>query len=328
MSCQPSKTKAILLTGAAGFIGAAVAKRLMEEGNVVFAIDNYSDYYDPELKRARVRTFSQEHVFFREINLCDQRLLEKELSNQRFDVVIHLAAQAGVRYSLENPQAYFDSNLAGFFNLIEVIRKHKVAKKVLYASSSSVYGARSFNEFRVEDRTDDPESFYAATKKCNEIIATAYAKNFGIDLCGLRFFTVYGPMGRPDMAPWLFTEKILKGQPIKLFNQGEMKRDFTYIGDVVECILQIVRQSREVIGHSVYNIGRGEPVHIREFVETIEELTGKKAIVEYDDTPRGDVPNTFADITKTMNTFGYSPSTNIKEGLRRFIDWYREYYVL
>jgi len=326
MSSPLSKGKTILVTGAAGFIGAAVTKQLLNFGYYVFAIDNFNDYYDPKLKRARYLDLPQENLFFRRVDLSDQAQLEIELSNQKFDIVIHLAAQAGVRYSLENPQAYFNANLLGFFNLLEVLRKHEVCKKVLYASSSSVYGARSFGEFRVTDATDNPESLYAATKKCNEILAAAYAKNFDFALCGLRFFTVYGPMGRPDMAPWLFVSKVLKGEPITLFNKGDMRRDFTYINDVANCVFSMIEQRQKIQGHQLYNVGRGSPVHIGEFVQTIEELTGKKATILHDDAPRGDVPNTFADISETTNMFGYEPSTNIKEGLRAFIDWYCNYY--
>lgn len=315
-----------LVTGAAGFIGAAVAKRLIDTGYAVLGVDNFNDYYDGTLKEARYQECCRKGVAFRRVDLSDVDQIRNELTRYKFDIVVHLAAQAGVRYSLENPSAYLNSNIVGFNNLLEVVREYSLTKRLVYASSSSVYGSRSLNAFRTSDPQNSPESIYAATKQANEAIASAYAKSFDLNICGLRFFTVYGPWGRPDMAPWIFTENILRGDPITLYNNGEMYRDFTYIDDISKGVCDIVQQFDKVHGHEIYNLGRGCPVYMKMFVETIERLTGKKAVVNSDVCPRGDVPVTYADIEPTTQKFGYRPRINFEKGLKQFISWYKRHY--
>lgn len=326
MSTKPNELP-ILVTGAAGFVGAAVVAKLQQEGFHVLGIDNFNDYYSPKLKCDRYLNCPQESFTLRRFDLRETERVETELKDWKFQLIIHLAAQPGVRYSLENPREYFSNNLDGFFNVIETARKYELTDTILYASSSSVYGARSFDLFRTTDQTDCPESFYAATKKANEVLAYSYAKNFGLNLCGLRFFTVYGPWGRPDMAPWLFTEKVIKDEPITLFNKGEMHRDFTYIDDIVNGIVLMVQQKHKLKGHQLFNLGRGEPVHIGTFVKTIEKLTGKKAEIIHEEAPHGDVPNTFADIAEATKVFGYKPTVDIETGLKHFTEWYQQYHT-
>lgn len=323
---QPCK---IILTGAAGFIGSHLATRLLEAGCEVIGIDNLNDYYDVSLKNYRLEKLNKYNNF--EFILCD--ISDKEAVNKIFaeykaDYVINLAAQAGVRYSIENPQVYIDSNVIGFFNILEACRNNPV-KHLVYASSSSVYGNSDKIPFSVEDRVDNPISLYAATKKTNELMAYAYSHLFGIPATGLRFFTVYGPAGRPDMAYFSFTKKILSGEPIKLFNYGELERDFTYIDDIVEGIMNIIPSIPEENNGArakVYNIGNNKPVALKEFVSALEDAIGVKAKIEYLPMQPGDVYRTFADVSELEKNFGFKPQTDIRTGLKKFVEWYKEYY--
>ena len=323
---QPCK---IILTGAAGFIGSHLATRLLEAGCEVIGIDNLNDYYEVSLKNYRLEKLNKYNNF--EFILCD--ISDKDTVNKIFaeykaDYVINLAAQAGVRYSIENPQVYIDSNVIGFFNILEACRNNPV-KHLIYASSSSVYGNSDKIPFSVEDRVDNPISLYAATKKTNELMAYTYSHLFGIPATGLRFFTVYGPAGRPDMAYFSFTKKILSGEPIKLFNYGELERDFTYIDDIVEGIMNIIPSIPEENNGArakVYNIGNNKPIALKEFVSALEDAIGEKAKIEYLPMQPGDVYRTFADVSELEKDFGFKPQTDIRTGLKKFAEWYKEYY--
>ncbi|MBQ3603298.1 MAG: NAD-dependent epimerase [Clostridia bacterium] len=323
---QPCK---IILTGAAGFIGSHLATRLLKAGCEVIGIDNLNDYYEVSLKNYRLEKLNKYNNF--EFILCD--ISDKDTVNKIFaeykaDYVINLAAQAGVRYSIENPQVYIDSNVIGFFNILEACRNNPV-KHLIYASSSSVYGNSDKIPFSVEDRVDNPISLYAATKKTNELMAYTYSHLFGIPATGLRFFTVYGPAGRPDMAYFSFTKKILSGEPIKLFNYGELERDFTYIDDIVEGIMNIIPsapQENNGARAKVYNIGNNKPVALKEFVSALEDAIGEKAKIEYLPMQPGDVYRTFADVSELEKDFGFKPQTDIRTGLKKFAEWYKEYY--
>ena len=319
--------KRILVTGAAGFIGSHVATRLLDVGQAVVGLDNLNDYYDPTLKEARLaRLVGRDRFAFERIDLQDRAGMERVFAAGRFDVVIHLAAQAGVRYSLTNPHAYIESNLAGFTNVLEGCRHHGV-EHLLYASSSSVYGNNKKLPFSEKDNVDHPVSLYAATKKANELMAHTYAHLYGLPVTGLRFFTVYGPWGRPDMAAFLFTKAILDGRPIQVFNRGDMRRDFTYIDDIVEGIVRLVdAPPAGEPPYALYNIGNNAPVPLLDFIATIEELLGIEAQKELLPMQPGDVSATYADIDALSAAVGFAPSTPLRDGLARFVDWYREYY--
>ncbi len=323
--------KTILVTGAAGFIGYHFSRRLLERGFYVSGVDNLNDYYDPALKRARLKQLlAFERFSFIEGDLADDKLVERLFFETGPDVVVHLAAQAGVRYSIENPRAYIESNIVGFFNVLEKVRNHPV-EHFLYASSSSVYGNRDKTPFSVEDRVDKPVSLYAATKKSDELFAYTYAHLYGVPATGLRFFTVYGPYGRPDMAYFKFTKAILEDRPIDVYNDGNMMRDFTYIDDVTACMEKMLLSppERDETGapYALYNIGNNNPVKLIDFIGVIERVLGKKARLNFMPMQAGDVEKTFADITQTYRDFGFQPQTQIEEGLRRFAEWYRVYYA-
>ena len=330
----------ILVTGVAGFIGMYVAKALIESGESVVGIDNLNTYYDPELKRARLRTIRSPHFAFHEFDLAERNTVERFFKDVSPRVVIHLAAQAGVRYSLIKHAAYIDSNLVAFGNILEGCR-HNAVQHLVYASSSSVYGTNVKMPFSVHDNVDHPVSLYAATKKANELMAHTYSHLYGLPTTGLRFFTVYGPWGRPDMAPMLFTKAILDGKPIDVFNDGKMSRDFTYIDDIVAGVVRVAAQpakpaqnydpSQPDPGSShapyrVYNIGNNTPVPLMTFIETLETAIGCKAIKIMKPMQPGDVPATYADIDDLERDFGYRPRTDLADGIKAFVNWYRDFY--
>jgi UDP-glucuronate 4-epimerase len=331
----------ILVTGAAGFIGFHVAQRLLQNGRAVAGLDNLNAYYDPKLKQARRAELEKRDGFrFVKLDLADRAGMAALFAEHRFAHVVHLAAQAGVRHSLTDPHAYVDANLAGFANILEGCRHHG-CRHLLFASSSSVYGANTKMPFSVHDNVDHPLSLYGASKKANELMAHAYAHLFALPATGLRFFTVYGPWGRPDMAMWLFTSAIVEGRPIKLFNQGNMRRDFTYIDDVVEAVVRLVDRAPAPDpnwsgdapdpGSSnapwrVYNIGNNQPVELLEVVRLLEETIGKKAKRDLLPMQPGDVPATYADIGDLMREVGFKPAMPIAEGIKRFVEWYRAHH--
>jgi len=330
----------ILVTGAAGFIGYHVARRLLEQGRRVVGLDNLNAYYDPALKRARIEQLAAFSAFrFEQCDLADRARIAALFSAQRFPSVVHLAAQAGVRHSLVDPHAYAQSNLTGFLNVLEGCRE-TACRHLVYASSSSVYGGNRKIPFSTSDNVDHPLNLYGATKKANELMAHAYAHLFALPATGLRFFTVYGPWGRPDMAVWLFTEAILQGRPIRLFNHGHMKRDFTYIDDVVEAVVRLIERpaaadpawsgtapkaAASSAPWHVYNIGNHMPVEVNELVRLIEEATGRTAIRELVPMQPGDMPETCADVADLQAAVGFAPNMPIGEGVRRFVEWYRGY---
>lgn len=330
----------ILVTGAAGFIGFHLSKRLIDSGHVVVGIDNINDYYDPNLKFARLNqlgvrkeqsaTWGEEilsdtgFVFIR-CNLQDKTAIGKIFSNHRFDVVCNLAAQAGVRYSLENPQTYVDSNVSGFLTILEACRNSDT-KKLVYASSSSVYGLNDSIPFSTADRVDNPISMYAVTKRTNELMTYTYSHLFGLDCTGLRFFTVYGPWGRPDMAMFLFTDAILQKLPIKVFGNGELFRDFTFIDDIIEGIVATIEEKCNPSTNRVFNIGCSSPVKLLDFIEEIEKKTGIEAFKTMMPIQPGDVERTWADVRDFQSQFGYTPKVNVKEGVNRYVDWHLSYY--
>lgn len=315
-----------LVTGAAGFIGMYVAKRLLEQGHEVVGLDNLNDYYLPELKQWRLAQLKPFANFrFVKQDLADREGMAHLFAAEKFQRVIHLAAQAGVRYSIENPFAYVDSNLIGMMTILEGCR-HNQVEHLLYASSSSVYGMNDKVPFAETDMVDNPVSLYAATKKSNELMAHSYSKLYNIPTTGLRFFTVYGPAGRPDMAPWLFTEAILKGEPIKVFNHGKMMRDFTYIDDIVEGVIRIQDViPADKIPYSLFNIGNNEPIELSRFIEAIESAVGKKAEKVMLGMQPGDVERTYADTTRLEAIVGYKPQTEIEDGIAKFVTWYKEF---
>ncbi|MDL1982440.1 MAG: NAD-dependent epimerase [Deltaproteobacteria bacterium] len=331
----------VLVTGAAGFIGFHLSMRLLKDGCHVTGIDNLNSYYDVKLKEARLeRLTSFENFSFYKIDISDKKTLEEIFNNTKYDVVVNLAAQAGVRYSIENPHAYVDSNIVGFVNLLEACR-HNDVKHLVFASSSSVYGANTKMPFSVHNNVDHPVSLYAATKKANELMAHAYSHLYGLHCTGLRFFTVYGPWGRPDMALFLFTKAILEEKPIKVFNQGRMQRDFTYIDDITEGVVRIMGRLPEpdptwngdnpdpgtsYARYKIYNIGNNNPVELMEFIGVIEKVLGKKAKKEFLELQPGDVPATYADIDDLIKDVGFKPETTIETGIKQFILWYNEYY--
>ena len=333
--------KNIIVTGAAGFIGYHLSLRLLKNGYLVTGIDNLNPYYDIRLKEARLEMLkSFENFLFIKMDLSDRAGLDKVFKNDQLDVVVNLAAQAGVRYSLENPYAYVDSNIAGFINILECCRHHGV-KHLVFASSSSVYGANTKMPFSIHHNVDHPVSLYAATKKANELMAHTYSHLFGLPCTGLRFFTVYGPWGRPDMALFLFTHAILDGKPIQVFNHGKMQRDFTYIDDIIEGVVRVMGKLPEpnpawngefpdpgtsYTKFKLYNIGNNNPVELMEFISVIENILGKKAKKEFLDLQPGDVVATYADIDDLTKDVGFKPQTPLKVGIERFIAWYKEYY--
>jgi UDP-glucuronate 4-epimerase len=332
----------ILVTGAAGFIGFHIAKRLLSQYNVV-GIDNLNDYYDQGLKASRLKVLQEDKSFsFYKIDLADKESFDAMFARHRFRYVIHLAAQAGVRYSITNPYAYLSSNLNGFLNVIEACR-HAKPEHLIFASSSSVYGANRRMPFSTHDNVDHPISLYAATKKSNELIAHTYAALYNLPTTGLRFFTVYGPYGRPDMAMFLFTKAIIEGKPIDVYNNGKMKRDFTYIGDIVESIARLIpkipKPNKDWNGfhpdpassfapYRLFNIGNNKPVELGRFIEVIEKKLGKKAVRNLLPLQPGDVLETFADVDELIQEVDFKPSTSIEEGVGKFVEWYKEYYKI
>jgi len=328
-----------LVTGAAGFIGNFVSERLCDAGHEVIGLDNLNDYYDPNLKLSRLKRLDKfDNFTFRKLDLADREGIASLFADEQFDRVIHLAAQAGVRYSIENPMAYIDSNLVGMATILEGCRHNKV-EHLVYASSSSVYGMNEKMPFSTEDAVDHPVSLYAATKKSNELMAHSYSHLYDLPTTGLRFFTVYGPWGRPDMAPFLFTDAILNDREIKVFNHGKMKRDFTYIDDIVEGIIRIqnvvplrnadnsnTSPSSSKAPYKIFNIGNNEPIPLMQFIEAIENAAGKKASKNYMPMQAGDVPATFADIDSLQKEVGFKPETKIDDGMQHFVTWFKEYY--
>ena len=317
-----------LVTGAAGFIGSFVANKLIEQGHEVIGIDSMNDYYDINLKKYRLSLLEKKNNFkFLELNISDRAGVEDLFNNHQFEIVLHLAAQAGVRYSIKQPYDYVDSNLIGMMTILEGCR-HNGVKHLVYASSSSVYGKNKKIPFNENDRVDEPISLYAATKKSNELMAYSYASLYKIPTTGLRFFTVYGPAGRPDMAPWLFTSSILKGNTIKVFNHGDMVRDFTYIDDIVEGVIRISGLvPKYKVPYSLYNIGNNSPIKLSRFIEAIESSCGVKAIKEYVEMQDGDVPVTYADIDALETAIDYRPQTEIELGIDRFVKWYKDIWL-
>jgi len=329
---------AVLVTGAAGFIGASVSEALLARGEEVVAIDNLNDYYDPKLKLARVNRLKAgfgNALTFDTIRFPDQIALTEFTRHHRFDRIVHLGAQAGVRYSLINPHAYVRANLVGHLNMLELARHHGVDHFV-YASSSSVYGGNEKLPFAVEDRVDHPISLYAATKKSDELISESYSHLFRIPMTGLRFFTVYGPWGRPDMAMWIFTKALYAGEPLIVFNNGEMHRDFTYIDDIVRGVTGCLDKPPSDDGttkargsrspNAVYNIGNHRSEHLMRMIGLIEQATGRKAVIEFQPLQPGDVTDTFADITAINRDHGFEPTTSIDDGVPRFLDWFKSYH--
>lgn len=329
-----------LVTGVAGFIGSAVARKLVKEGNYVVGIDNINDYYDVTLKEARLKTLVHSQYVFNKIDISDRAAISSLFATEKFDRVIHLAAQAGVRYSLENPHAYADSNLIGHLNILEGCRQQKV-KHLIYASSSSVYGLNAKVPFSTSDAVDHPVSLYAATKKSNELMAHSYSHLYDIPTSGLRFFTVYGSWGRPDMAPFIFTKKILNGERIDINNNGDMWRDFTHIDDIVEGVVRvsdIIPQrnnswtvesgtpASSSAPYAIYNIGHGSPINLMDFVKAIENELGIDAIKNFREMQPGDVYQTYADTADLFEATGYRPKVSVKEGVAEFISWYRDFY--
>ncbi|MDY7022026.1 MAG: NAD-dependent epimerase [Cyanobacteriota bacterium] len=325
----------ILVTGAAGFIGFHLCQKLLQRGDTVVGLDNLNPYYDVSLKTARLAQLNPFQSFkFHHVDLIDREQIESIFSENGFDAVVHLAAQAGVRYSIKNPHAYLDSNLHGFLNILEGCRRINTGHFV-FASSSSVYGANKKIPFAVEDNVDYPVSLYAATKKANELMAHSYSHLYKVPTTGLRFFTVYGPWGRPDMAIFLFTKAILEGKPIKVFNAGKMKRDFTYIDDVVEGLIRVISkvpqpnldsESLTTAPYKTYNIGNNKPVELLRMIEILEDCIGKEVVKEMLPMQPGDVPITYANVDALIQDVGFSPDTPLEVGIKQFVEWYRSYY--
>ena len=330
----------ILVTGAAGFIGSHVSKRLLERGDTVVGIDNLNDYYDVGLKHSRLERLEDENFTFIQVDIADKAEIDAIFKKYAITKVVNLAAQAGVRFSIENPWEYLNSNLTGFLSIIEACRHNKI-EHLVYASSSSVYGANTALPFRVEDNVDHPLSFYAATKKSNELMAHCYSHLYQLPTTGLRFFTVYGPWGRPDMALFLFTKNILAKKPIKVFNYGNHTRDFTFIDDIVEGIIRVLDKIPEInvdydfsqaspaassAPYRVYNIGNNNPVKLMDYIKAIENALGIKAEIELLPLQKGDVPDTEADVSKLIADVGFKPNTSVDDGIKKFIKWYRQYY--
>jgi UDP-glucuronate 4-epimerase len=341
MGMQSDQT--VLVTGAAGFIGFHLSKKLCNAGYTVIGIDNLNNYYDVNLKESRLKILKAlPNFLYHKIDLVDYKSLDSLFSQNSISYVVNLAAQAGVRYSLTNPHAYLESNLHGFLNILEACRHHAV-KHLIYASSSSVYGANKKMPFSVHDNVDHPISLYAASKKANELMAHTYSALYDLPTTGLRFFTVYGPYGRPDMALFLFTKAIVEGKPIDVFNNGKMRRDFTYVDDIVESIARLVPKipapdkkwsslapdpASSFAPYRVYNIGNNKPVELLAFIEVIERQLGKKAIKNFLPLQSGDVPETYADVNDLMREIDFKPDTPIETGVSKFIQWYKEYYQI
>lgn len=338
--------KYILVTGTAGFIGFHLSKSLLKLGFKVYGIDNLNAYYDVRLKLDRLKELgieTQEELFLRQkevssktftdftfcqMDLVDENKIDQLFRNNKFDVVINLAAQAGVRYSIDNPKVYIQSNVVGFINILEACRENKISH-LIYASSSSVYGNADKVPFNETDSVDHPISLYAATKKSNELMAHTYSHLYGLQATGLRFFTVYGPWGRPDMAPFLFTKSILEGKPIKVFNYGDLKRDFTFISDIIDGIIRTIDfkpKDSEDSKYNIFNIGNNSPVQLLDFIKAIELNCNKEALLDMHPMQAGDVFQTYANIDKLKDAVGYSPSTNIDIGIKEFVKWYKDYY--
>ena len=331
----------VLVTGAAGFIGFHLSRRLLARGDTVVGLDNLNDYYDPSLKQARLDVIGDDPGFsFVKMDLEDAAGIMRLFADESFDRVVHLAAQAGVRYSLENPRAYMDSNIIGTLNILEGCRHHPV-EHLVYASSSSVYGANTSMPFSVHDNVDHPLSLYAASKKANELMAHTYSNLYGIPTTGLRFFTVYGPYGRPDMALFYFTRAILAGEPINVFNYGKHRRDFTYVDDIVEGVIRTLDHvatpnadwnsdspdpGTSRVPYRIYNIGNSKPVELLHYISVIEECLGKKAEMNLLPLQPGDVPDTYADVQALIDDTGYRPNTSVEEGVASFVKWYLDYY--
>lgn len=331
-----------MITGVAGFIGSTLAIRLLERGDKVYGVDNLNDYYSVELKKARLARFSSHPNFtFEKLDISDREGVARLFRNNKFDAVMNLAAQAGVRYSLQNPHAYVDANLVGFVNLLEGCR-HSGVKHFVFASSSSVYGANTKQPFSEHDNVDHPVSLYAASKKANELMAHSYSHLFGLSCTGLRFFTVYGPWGRPDMALFLFTKGILENTPIKVFNRGQMVRDFTYIDDIVEGVIRVIDRpaspnpawsgdrpdsATSYAPYRIFNIGNSKPVELMTYIQILEKELGKKAVMELLPMQDGDVPSTVADTSELEAAVGFRPGTPVQVGIARFVKWYREYFA-
>ena len=315
----------VLLTGATGFIGFHAAKRLLADGHTVIGVDNINDYYSPELKQARLAQLKEQpHFTFHNLELAQKGALDAALSAQHVTHILHLAAQAGVRYSLQNPHSYVSSNVMGHLNVLEYARHNRNLQHLAYASSSSIYGEReSMQGFKETDRTRSPASLYAATKLSGELLSESYAHLFGIPQTGMRFFTVYGPWGRPDMAYWIFTQKILAGDPITLFAPDKMKRDFTYIDDIIDYIPKLLNKPPE--HHKIYNLGNSSPNKLLDLVDAVEKACGKKAKKHIKPQQAGDVRSTFADISEAKRDFGFSPKTDLVDGIASFVDWYRDW---
>jgi UDP-glucuronate 4-epimerase len=322
----------ILITGAVGFIGFHLSRALISKGLSVAGFDNLNEYYDVSLKGARLAILNREPAFsFARGDLSDQTSIDELFKEYKPEIVLNMAAQAGVRYSIEKPGAYIDSNIVGFFNILEACRTYPV-KHLIYASSSSVYGNQQKTPFSVEDSVDRPISLYAATKKSNELMAFTYSHLYGIPTTGLRFFTVYGPYGRPDMAVYKFTKNIIEGKPIQVYNSGDMYRDFTYVDDIVKGIENMLfsppAPGENGNSYKLYNIGNNNPVRLSRFIEILEENIGKKAVIEYLPMQPGDVYQTYADVTPLMEDFGFKPNTPIEAGLGQFVKWYRSHYSI
>ena len=342
MTSNKTLEKSVLVTGAAGFIGFHLSRRLLEMGWEVVGIDNLNDYYDPAIKRARLEILGGYQRFnFRRLDLADRDGMEDLFDEFDFAIVVNLAAQAGVRYSIENPRAYIDANVVGFLNLLEGCRHSESVRHLVYASSSSVYGSNTTYPFSVHDNVDHPVSLYAATKKSNELMAHTYSHLYDMPTTGLRFFTVYGPWGRPDMALFKFTKAILAGEPIDVYGQGDMRRDFTYIDDIVEGVVRVMTAvpqpdprwtgdapdpSTSAAPWRIFNIGNNDPVELLRFIEVLEEALGKKAVKNLLPMQPGDVRETAADVRALSEIVGFEPSTTIEDGIKHFVDWYLEFY--
>jgi UDP-glucuronate 4-epimerase len=331
----------ILVTGAAGFIGSTLGIRLLERGDEVVGIDNLNDYYDVNLKLARLQRLRDYKRFkFIKLEIADREGVENLFAKGKVQRVMHLAAQAGVRYSITNPHAYIDSNIVGFINILEGCR-HNAIEHLAYASSSSVYGANTKMPFSIHDNIDHPVSLYAASKKANELMAHTYSHLYHLPTTGLRFFTVYGPWGRPDMSLFMFTRNIIEGKPIDVFNYGNHRRDFTYVDDIVEGVIRVIDKPAQVNAswasenpdpgtskapYRIYNIGNNNPVNLLEFIETLEKCLGKEAIKNFLPLQAGDVPDTYADVSDLVNDLGYKPATLLENGIKNFVEWYKDFY--
>jgi len=320
------KKKNYLITGSAGFIGFHLSKRLVSDNSIVVGIDNINDYYDQNLKKDRNKILKKHQNYkFKKIDIRNYKKLESVFKKYKFECVINLAAQAGVRYSLINPKSYIDNNIVGFFNVIDLSKKYNV-KKILYASTSSIYGIQKKFPIKENFDTNNPIQLYAATKKSNEAIAAAYSKLYSINTVGLRFFTVYGPWGRPDMALFKFVKNIINGKRIDVFNKGKHKRDFTFVDDIVDGIIKIVKKRKKILSHNIYNIGSGKNVSLMDYIKCIEKNLNKKAIKNFLPLQKGDVIKTHSNIQLLKKDYGYVPKTNVAQGVKKFINWYLSYY--